>query len=341
MCVQSGDRLRDYVKTSDGRLLLQLVRELLSCFELKFTLSVFDQEIGGCGDAVAARSREDLVEILGLRELLSKRESPVLSEILRLSKVSVLKSETPTPTAGQSTEDEDESSAALSSIDSNVGLPMSSNNNGGGRLTTGEKDAVTKSNSTSKGPNITSSPDSREGLSLTPSKSFILHASPRKCNNLMFLTFQGSKPSSSLGDLPSLSKPQTSSSSLLGNLPALGGGGGNSQGGRRTLAPLKKPPPPAATAVQQIPSAPAPAASKPPPPAAQPAPPKPGPTPPAEAEEASLSEVIDEELDFEDSTSTENGGRADKEEKNSVSDHTRDETASENESLRVDYAEAI
>jgi hypothetical protein len=43
------------------------------------------------------RDREKLIDGLGLGELTNSR-TPLLAEILRLSKVSVLKSETPTPT---------------------------------------------------------------------------------------------------------------------------------------------------------------------------------------------------------------------------------------------------
>ena len=86
--------------SSDGRLLLQLVREFLAFFDLKFSLSVFEPEAGL--DATC-KSRDQLIEGLGLGETLNHRsgagaKTPILAEILRLSKVSILKSETPTPT---------------------------------------------------------------------------------------------------------------------------------------------------------------------------------------------------------------------------------------------------
>ena len=50
------------------------------------------------GSGVPMRDREALIDGLGLGELAGQRRAPLLAEIVRLSKVSVLKSETPTPT---------------------------------------------------------------------------------------------------------------------------------------------------------------------------------------------------------------------------------------------------
>jgi len=99
----TNDRLAAFVKTSEGRLAVHLVREFLAFFDLNFTLSVFEPEaIEGrepLSSSLPARSRQDLIERLGLAtEMVHLEGSPLISEIIRLSKVSVLKSETPSPT---------------------------------------------------------------------------------------------------------------------------------------------------------------------------------------------------------------------------------------------------
>ena len=96
-----GSALETFLSgSSDARLLLQLVREFLAFFNLKFTLSVFDPETN-IDDTQQCKSRDQLIEGLGLGETLNRSSGnkvPILAEILRLSKVSILKSETPTPT---------------------------------------------------------------------------------------------------------------------------------------------------------------------------------------------------------------------------------------------------
>ena len=79
-----------------------LVREYLTFFGLDCTLSVFDPEVMDSlatvgTDARPMRDRSQLIEGLGLSELTNK-QTPLLAEIVKLSKVAVLKSETPTPT---------------------------------------------------------------------------------------------------------------------------------------------------------------------------------------------------------------------------------------------------
>lgn len=90
-------KLQEFLKTSEGRLILHLVREFLAFFDLRFTLSVFDPETGltSSSSQVPIRDRIQLIEGLGLTEM-TNAQKPLLQEILRLSKVSVLKSETPT-----------------------------------------------------------------------------------------------------------------------------------------------------------------------------------------------------------------------------------------------------
>ncbi len=87
--------LQASLRTTEGRLLANLVREYLSFFSLDFTLNVFDAE----SSLETPRDRAQLMEGLGFaEEVMSNRRLPIMAEVLRLSKVSVLKSETPTPT---------------------------------------------------------------------------------------------------------------------------------------------------------------------------------------------------------------------------------------------------
>lgn len=90
--------LKEFLNSTSGRLVLCLVREFLEFFQLDFTLAVFDPEAGvGGKDVLRHRSRNKLIDTLGLTELVDPK-APLISEIMRLSKVSVLKSESPTPT---------------------------------------------------------------------------------------------------------------------------------------------------------------------------------------------------------------------------------------------------
>lgn len=115
--------LSNFTKTTEGRLVMNLIRELLTFLNLDCTLSVFDAEaIEGRG--LQLRSRDDLIDKLGLvNERLGERHGshafdkvPLLSEVLRLSKVTILKSETPSPT-DISHRTEEESSLRSSAID--------------------------------------------------------------------------------------------------------------------------------------------------------------------------------------------------------------------------------
>ena len=92
-----NSKLDKFVATSEGRLALQLIREFLEFFGLNYSLMVFEPEALE-GRDVTSRSREKLVENLGFAETLSPN-IPLLAEVIKLSKVSVLKSETPTPTS--------------------------------------------------------------------------------------------------------------------------------------------------------------------------------------------------------------------------------------------------
>ena len=120
----TNDRLSNLVKTSEGRLLLHLVREFLAFLKLDCTSSVFEPEALE-GRGIQMRSREELIEKLGLvNERIGNRHGgnvfdtvPLLSEVIRLSKVSVLKSETPSPTEMSHRTEEEESSLRSSAID--------------------------------------------------------------------------------------------------------------------------------------------------------------------------------------------------------------------------------
>jgi len=106
---QGSERLSRFLQSSEGRLALNLVKEFLSFFDLSFTSSVLEPEsditplVGEEGDKrrrypPAHRSRQDLIELLGLAPEMIDNKTPLISQIIRLSKVSVLKSETPSPT---------------------------------------------------------------------------------------------------------------------------------------------------------------------------------------------------------------------------------------------------
>ena len=100
-----NQKLADFLSTTNGRLVAGLVREFLEFFDLNYSLAVFDPEtnigrIKKCmnffkkhcnclsGKDVKLRERSKLCEALGLTEL-TDTKAPLLSEILRLSKVNI------------------------------------------------------------------------------------------------------------------------------------------------------------------------------------------------------------------------------------------------------------
>ena len=99
---------------------LCLCREFLEFFNLDFTLAVFDPETN-IGKDFRYRGRSKLIDALGLTELVDPK-LPLLNEIMRLSKVSVLKSESPTPTE-ISVEDENTSNQTSLAEDPSRGDP--------------------------------------------------------------------------------------------------------------------------------------------------------------------------------------------------------------------------
>ena len=50
------------------------------------------------GSDFVAKDRDKLISSIGLGETANLPKAPLLTEIIRLSKISILKSETPTPT---------------------------------------------------------------------------------------------------------------------------------------------------------------------------------------------------------------------------------------------------
>jgi len=237
---QVNHSLQSYLKTSDGRLVAHLVREFLAFFDLRHTLSVFDPEVMESSGSVAVRDRAALVEGLGLGETATAR-TPLLAEILRLSKVSVLKSETPTPT--ERTEDLEES--MMSSLESNPAAPVATRRDELDLAPLSKSlDLAPLSKSLEKGSfsarNESEDKPKETSIAPVPKAASTLDAAtaaptPTPSTAKSQSTTSSSSVAASLSDLPKLS-PGAASSSPLGALPPLGGVGG----GKRALAPLKK-----------------------------------------------------------------------------------------------------
>jgi len=106
--------LRQFLSSTSGRLVASLVREFLEFFHLDFSLAVFDPETN-LGHDFQYRGRTKLMDALGLTELVDPM-CPLLSEVMRLSKVSVLKSEScsPTPSPSELSQAEENTSNQLS-----------------------------------------------------------------------------------------------------------------------------------------------------------------------------------------------------------------------------------
>ena len=94
-----AEKLSGFLQNSEGRLALHLVKEFLAFFDLTFALSVLEPETEvGLSRPSSKRSRQELIDLLGLAPEMVDSKTPLISQIIRLSKVSVLKSETPSPT---------------------------------------------------------------------------------------------------------------------------------------------------------------------------------------------------------------------------------------------------
>lgn len=218
---QVNRRLQQFLSTTTGRLVASLVREFLDFFELSFTLAVFDPETN-IGKDFKHRERSKLIEALGLTELVD-REAPLLCEVMRLSKVSVLKSESPTLSEASSVEEDQHTSAPVSLADDRAGQQDT-------------EPASLSDTSDSKTPRIPFNDPSVNLVTATKNyggKKLGSLESPMetKLSEAMVSEVAKSKDSSFLSDLPPLGGMSLSS---LGNLPPLTAGGG------KALAPLSK-----------------------------------------------------------------------------------------------------
>ena len=87
--------LDSFAATSEGRLTLQLIHEFFEFFELDYTQLVYEPEALE-GRDITIRNRDKLIDHLGLTPETLNNDMPLLHEVIKLSKVSILKSETPT-----------------------------------------------------------------------------------------------------------------------------------------------------------------------------------------------------------------------------------------------------
>jgi len=245
-----NQKLVDFLSTTNGRLVASLVREFLEFFDLDFTLAVFDPETN-IGKDFKYRERSKLIDALGLTEL-TDTKSPLLSEIMRLSKVSVLKSESPTPTE-VTIEEDDMHTSAHSSLNDDLNskseiLEKSNNEKSIQSETSHKSDRYSDDFSVSKDRNVSSdssnNSESTPQINLKEDIKFIKNSNDDKSSDVMFkvendksssrqknVEADSLKPKDSfLMDLPPLG-----SKSSLGDLPPLSmprkGGG---------LAPLSK-----------------------------------------------------------------------------------------------------
>jgi len=235
-----NQKLADFLSTTNGRLVAGLVREFLEFFDLNYSLAVFDPETN-IGKDVKLRERSKLCEALGLTEL-TDTKAPLLSEILRLSKASVLKSESPTPTE-VSVDDDGHTSAHISLQDDDTITSRSEKDN------VQKNDDISES-SDSKTPEILLKDnfDLLKRSTYAAAKSDVVKIDPGDSLKSIGETV---KPKESfLSDLPPLG-----SKSSLSDLPPLTSG--------RNLAPLSKIPSKNNTAGQNIVTKKDPISSKP------------------------------------------------------------------------------
>lgn len=231
--------LCSFLSTTNGRLVASLVREFLEFFGLDFSLAVFDPETN-IGRDFKYRERDKLIDALGLTELTDKK-APLLSEIMRLSKVSVLKSESPTPTEISEEEEDLHTSAATSLGDDLVVGAVKDKNSDNSRSSAGDR-------SDSSTPEIVlkdSSLDLMLGRTFTQEKvqaqnmELPSRGSKETPSFLTDLPPLGGLPKSSLGDLPPLSLG-------VGRANALAPLGGRLHPPHKSTpdVPLQKQPPP-------------------------------------------------------------------------------------------------
>lgn len=205
------EKLSGFLENTEGRLALHLVKEFLTFFDLTFTLSVLEPETdAGLSRPCSHRSRQELVELLGLASEMVDNKTPLISQIIRLSKVSVLKSETPSPT--EFIED-----SHRTDVDSYLN-PSSLHPAPQGAANTPTLQSLTTPESSLNAAAFNSASLERSSIKQpepqAPSKS----------------TFLQNEPTSSIQEVKK--------SSFLGDLPPLGSGNAQTKGG--SLPPLKK-----------------------------------------------------------------------------------------------------
>jgi len=249
-------KLDRFASTSEGRLALQLIREFLVFFGLDYSQMVFEPEAVE-GRGVTLRDREELIENLGFAETLNQ-DVPLLSEIIKLSKVFVLKSETPTPT----------SEAKKFLFRNEEDLSVAS-----------DKSSVTSSSAKSPEHSF-SNVNNKSSLNVTKKSELKDFDSTYTLN-------------SSNNDKSKIDE-SAAQKSLLGDLPPLGGGPQLGKNPSLSLAPLKKVPPVAKIeATKKEDPKPKPAVEVKPMASVKPSEPPSAPEP----QSLSITEDIDEEMD--------------------------------------------
>jgi len=251
-----NNSLINFLSSTNGRLIASLVREFLEFFNLDFTLAVFDPETN-IGKDFKYRERSKLIDALGLTEL-TDTKSPLLSEIMRLSKVSVLKSETPTPTeisieedlhtSAQTSLNEDLNSRSLEKLDKSEHINSFNLADKSDRSETSQRSAnYSEDFSLSKGKNVDSDMSENSGsttpeINLKDSSLNLLSAKPGILSSTFTVGKDEENKKSDIIDPNSLKpkdsflhdlKPLDSLGKTLGNLPPLTMPG-------RGLAPLSK-----------------------------------------------------------------------------------------------------
>ncbi|KAG8182516.1 hypothetical protein JTE90_002054 [Oedothorax gibbosus] len=76
----ANNKFEEFIETSDGKLVVSMVREFLEYFNLNYTLSVFDPE-----SSTSCLNRADLCEKLNLKS--SEVQGPVLSALLKTDSI--------------------------------------------------------------------------------------------------------------------------------------------------------------------------------------------------------------------------------------------------------------
>ncbi|XP_041351563.1 centrosomal protein 43-like isoform X2 [Gigantopelta aegis] len=75
-------KLKDFLNTKEGKVVASLVRDFLQCFDLEFTLAVFDPETGLGQDY---DHREALVKELNITDSGNADQSPLLAQVVKIA----------------------------------------------------------------------------------------------------------------------------------------------------------------------------------------------------------------------------------------------------------------